>query len=181
MRYVIRHRATTRQMRGVANIAAPLLAAAAITVVGVVVQDPGRLAWPSLALALLAAAAAAFVTSVGASLWIAYYDSECDGPAVTPRDMPADEYRAATDLYAALGFWVSISRRTYMAGVYALWVGLGVCLVPSEWQWWRLPALIVVGTAVLVEAALSLLAPQAAVEPPVWVAIPTADDEHDDD
>lgn len=176
MRYVIHHAGTARQMRGVAGIAAPLLAAATITVIGVVVQAPSTLAYPSIALAVLVVAAASLITSVNANVWVAYYECEPVGDGrktqlQTP-SMEADEYRAARRLYATLSFWVRVSRWTYSFGVYTLWIGVGFCLLPRSFSWARAPALAAVLAAILTEAILYRFAPKSAVEPPVWLISP---------
>jgi hypothetical protein len=173
VRYVIHHAATSRQMRGVSSIAAPLLAAAALTVIGVVVQAPTALALPSISLAVLVIAAAALITSVNANVWVAYYECEPLGDQLeTQIDTPTmddDDYRSARRLYNALSFWVRVSRWSYSFGVYALWIGVGLCLVPKPFSWARVPALAAVGAAIVTEAVLYRLAPKSAVEPAVWL------------
>src|SRR5215207_574389 len=74
MRVAIRHSPTRRQLGGIASIAAPLLAAAPVTVIGVIVQQPGSLAFPTVALTALSFAAAALIISINASIWAAYCD-----------------------------------------------------------------------------------------------------------
>ena len=72
MRVAIKHSPTGRQLGGIASIAAPLLAAAAVTMIGVIVQEPNSLKFPTIALTALSLAAAALIISVNASIWAAY-------------------------------------------------------------------------------------------------------------
>src|SRR5215471_10850919 len=62
-----------RALESLSGIAAPLLAAASVTVIGVIVQQPSSLAWPSLALALLVLAAIALITSVQCGFWARHH------------------------------------------------------------------------------------------------------------
>src|SRR5215467_7059000 len=71
-----------RALESVSGIAAPLLAAASVTVIGVIVQQPNSLAWPSLALTLLVLAAIALIASVQCGFWARHY-------VVTPAEIAA--------------------------------------------------------------------------------------------
>ena len=72
----------SRALDSLSGIAAPLLAAASVTVIGVIVQQPSSLAWPSLALTWLVLAAIALITSVQCGFWARHHD-------VTPAEIAA--------------------------------------------------------------------------------------------
>lgn len=173
MHAFIKHAPTRRQMGGLSAIAAPLLAAAGVTVIGVIVQQPEALAIPGLALVALALAVACLITSILASMWVSYYDAEPPGAQNASFDstpsLADDEYVQAAFFYKAYRYWVSLSLRTFSAGVYALWVGLAIALVPHDVNGWRLLALFPFVGALIATVVLPIVAPRPPEEPPYWV------------
>lgn len=172
MRVAIKHPPTRRQLGGVASIAAPLLAAGSLAVIGVIIQEPDSLRFPTLALAILATAATALVLSVSASVWAAYYDVTPPGDALVTMTAPRmthREYYDALNAYAAYRFWVQVTRKAYHVGLYSLWIGLGIALVPDPFSSWRLITLMPIVAALILELSLHRRAPQAGLEPPHWV------------
>jgi hypothetical protein len=79
------------------------------------------------------------------------------------------EYYDALNAYAAYSFWVQVTRRAYHVGIYALWIGLGIAVIPEPFSGWRLIALIPIFAALVLELTLYRLAPKAAQEPPYWL------------
>jgi uncharacterized membrane protein YraQ (UPF0718 family) len=161
-------------MGSLSVIAAPLLAAAGVTVIGVIVQQPEALAIPDLALVTLALAVACLITSILGSIWVSYYDAEPlagaqnasfdSTPALTD-----DEYVQAAFFYKAYRYWVNLSRRTFSAGVYALLVGVAIALVPHDVNGWRLLAPFPFVGALIADVVLRRVAPRPPEEPPYWV------------
>jgi hypothetical protein len=174
MRAFIKDPSTARQMGGISAVAAPLLAAAAITVVGVIVQQPSSLSLPVPALSLLILAASLIVTSINASIWANYTHPEPAGKytvSIFPPDtISEEEYDLAVRRHGVYKFWVNLARWTYQYGVYALWGGIVVAVIPSPRgsEWWVIPsvlsALYIVG-----DLALEWFAPKAPREPVYWV------------
>jgi hypothetical protein len=172
MMYAIRHAPTSRQMRSLSTIAAPLLAAADVTLTAVIIPSPDSVAYPSLAIAALVFSAACLVTSVSASIWAAYYEAEPLGDStesVTTPHMSRHDYQDAVAVYRAYSWWVKISTSTFRVGVFALWVGLGIALVPPTHEGWRLAVVVPVAMALLVQLGLKWVAPKAPKERVYWV------------
>jgi uncharacterized membrane protein YraQ (UPF0718 family) len=163
-------------MGSLSAIAAPLLAAAGVTVIGVIVQQPEALAIPDLALVTLALAVACLITSILGSIWVSYYDAESPAgaqnasfdstPALTDDEYVYDQ---AAFLYKAYRYWVNLSRRTFSAGVYALLVGVAIALVPHDVNGWRLLSTFPFVGALIADVVLRRVAPRPPEEPPYWV------------
>jgi serine/threonine protein kinase len=125
------------------DIAAPLLTLAAITVISIILQGPGSLAQPSVALILLVIAAGALITSVQCGFYAKLYART---PAEPDHDTSAyDEARA--------NVWVNRARRTYSLGIVLLWAGIAVALLPRDGSPVRLAATAVAGAMALLEVA----------------------------
>ncbi|MFG1904080.1 hypothetical protein [Micromonospora carbonacea] len=122
---------------GLGGIAAPLLAAAAVTLLGLVLQIEADLRWPSLSLLLLGAATVLM-------LRVVQCNARARGYAVTPGDAlawypDADDpqrrqavFRELERHRAAWRFWIGSARRQYNLGVLLLLLGTMVLLVPAK-------------------------------------------------
>lgn len=154
---------SARALDSLSGIAAPLLAAASVTVIGVIVQMSSSLAWPSLALTWLVLAAIALITSVQCGFWARHH-------AVTPAEIaawwpmmdPKDRWNRVREVqwHAAHHYqrWARYTRIAYSAGIVALWMGVGFALVPphpSPYRW--IPAALA-WSAALAETVWSLAA-----------------------
>jgi hypothetical protein len=155
-------------------------------VIGVIVQSPSSLALPYFALGFLALAVALLITSLNGSIWANYYDSEPPGPATISADTPwmeNDDYQHALQHYRCYSFWVNLARYTYQAGIYSLWIGLGVALIPHGTHFsLRLLVLVPILAALIAEFALSRLAPKIPLESSFWLLSAEANQtgQHDD-
>ncbi|MEU1755639.1 hypothetical protein ABZ436_23680 [Micromonospora matsumotoense] len=122
---------------GFGGIAAPLLAAAAITLLGLVLQIEANLRWPGLSLLLLGVASVLMLRAVQCN-------ALARGYAVTPAEAfawypDADDPQRRRVVFqelarhrAAWRFWVGRARRHYNLGVLFLLLGTVVILVPAE-------------------------------------------------
>ncbi|GAA1428465.1 hypothetical protein GCM10009616_08130 [Microlunatus lacustris] len=129
--------------------------------------------FPTAALAVLSVAAAAFVTSVNASIWASYWDSDpssANGGSGSP-------YLEATARYQTYRFWVKVTRFLYIVGVYTLWFGLAVAFFPKDVSPWRLLPLLPLLLAIVAELTLHRIAPPAINEPAVWIEEPQEPDQ----
>lgn len=154
---------SARALESLSGIAAPLLAAASVTVIGVIVQQPSSLAWPSLALTWLVLAAIALITSVQFGFWARHY-------AVTPAEIaawwpmmdPKDRWNRVRGVqwHAAHHYrrWARYARIAYSAGIVALWMGVGFALVPSHASAYRWVPAALAWFAALAETVWSLAA-----------------------
>lgn len=132
-----------RALESVSGVAAPLLAAACVTVIGVIVQEPGSLAWPSLALALLVLAAAALIAAVQLGVWARQHVVAPAEIAAWWPMMPAEaRWHRVREVqwHAAAHYkrWSRYTRISYSIGIIMLWSGVGVALVPdhpSAYRW----------------------------------------------
>jgi hypothetical protein len=134
-----------------------------VTVIGVIVQQPSSLAWPSPALALLVLAAIALITSVQCGFWARHY-------VVTPAEIaawwpmmdPKDRWNRVREVqwHAAHHYqrWDRYTRITYAAGIVALWLGVGVALVPDHPSAYRWVPVALAWSAALAEVVWSLAA-----------------------
>jgi hypothetical protein len=161
-------------MRGVSSISAPLLAAAAVAALGVIVQQPNSTRFPTLTLVCLSTAAAALITSVNAGNFSTYYDGDpIGGSGVTSFATPslsATDYTDAVAAYRAYTFWFNLTRQSYTVGIYALWTGVALALVPAHPDAWRFVALAPIIAAAVADLLIwRRLAPEAPVEPVHWV------------
>ncbi|MDG4782254.1 hypothetical protein O7614_21570 [Micromonospora sp. WMMD961] len=124
---------------GLGGIAAPLLAAAAVTLLGLVLQIETVLRWPSLSLLLFGAAIILLLRAVQSH-------ARARGYSVTPSEALA-WYPDAADMQrrrvvqwelrrhqAAWRFWIGRARRHYNLGVLFLLIGAAVLLVPADPQ-----------------------------------------------
>jgi hypothetical protein len=122
-----------KAMEAMGTVAAPLLAAGALGLLGLVLQVEVELRWPSLALLLLVASAISLVLAVQATNWMRQYD-------VTPselREWHDDADSRLADLrdiqwtyQAERGAWENRARRAYQFGIVVLFAGVAVVLVP---------------------------------------------------
>jgi hypothetical protein len=135
----------SKALESLSGIAAPLLAAASITVIGVIVQQPNSLAWPSFALALLTLAAMFLISAVQCGFWARRH-------ALTPQEiaqwwpMMPDDARwhrvreVQWTIVVHYNRWSILARKTYGTGICFLWFGLAAALVPHPYQPARLIA-----------------------------------------
>lgn len=171
LRAVIRHDPSRRQLDGIASVASPLLAAGALTVIAVLVQEPSASRCTPGALALLAVSAVAQIVSVNASIWARYHDSD---PVARTPSVAADEDVLDADFslgeshYASFTWWVNVARRSYNIGLLALWAGLLLTLIPSSASSWRWVAMVAVVSAPILDILLVRMAPKAPPEPAYW-------------
>jgi hypothetical protein len=124
----------SKAMDGMGAVAAPLLAAGALGLLGLVLQVETQLRWASLALLLLVASSSSLVFAVQATSWMRQYD-------VTPSefsewhddaDMRLAELRDIQWTYQGeLRVWESRARRAFQVGVAALYAAVAVVLVPQ--------------------------------------------------
>lgn len=129
---VLQHPPTSRSMRSASGVAAPLFAAACVTVIGVIVQQPGSLAYSSAALALLVSAAILLTASVQAGFWADYAEPTPLANGTVSLETPPmsdEEYNEAVAYYQRYRLSVSLARRTYGAGVALLWLGVAAELI----------------------------------------------------
>lgn len=122
---------------GLGGIAAPLLAAAAVTLLGLVLQIENALRWPSLSLLLFGAAVIVLLRAVQSH-------ARARGYSVTPSEAlawypdAADPQRRRVVQWelrrhqAAWRFWIGRARRHYNLGVLFLLIGSAVLLVPAD-------------------------------------------------
>jgi len=120
---------------GMGTIAAPLLAAASLGLIGLVLQVETSLKWASLALLLLIVASASLITSVQATFWMRQYD-------VTPAELVMwhddandrmDVLRTTHWTYQVeLRVWQRRAARTYQFGIVALYAAIAVVLIPAH-------------------------------------------------
>ncbi|HYZ78977.1 MAG TPA: hypothetical protein VE596_16555 [Gaiellaceae bacterium] len=139
------------------SIAAPVLAGFSFTLIGLIVPKTDDVKWPGLALALLMAAAVAFIAAVQfaftARVWV-----------VRPADLA--EWRPHYRLRNRVAYqwlhreafrrWFRRFQTAYRIGILALFAGVGVLLVPPEGLddigAFRLAAIVVAGVALVGEA-----------------------------
>ncbi|MEV6343025.1 hypothetical protein [Actinoplanes sp. NPDC051851] len=122
---------------GLGGVAAPLLAAAAATLLGLVLQIEASLRWPGLALLLLAVATVLM-------LRVVQCNARARGYAVTPGEAlawypDADDPERRRVVFAELErhraawrFWIGSARRHYNLGVLFLLLGTMVTMVPAD-------------------------------------------------
>jgi MFS family permease len=114
------------------TIAAPLLAAASFTFIGLIVPKADQIRYPSVTLCFLIAAALLFVAAIQLSFWSLQY-------AITPADVeswhptvPEDEKRDILRVHSqAYSMWAKGFSTAYRAGILALLVGVTLSLVPD--------------------------------------------------
>ena len=132
-----------RAMDAVTAIAAPLLAAGAIALIGVIVQAADKFAQPNLALFLLTAAAVALVIAVQCGFWARrgmLSPSEVADWLPSTGAAPRDQLREEAVEWAAGRYrrWAGPARLTYAIGILLLWSGVAVALLPpgeSDERW----------------------------------------------
>ncbi|SEF57964.1 hypothetical protein SAMN04489712_101489 [Thermomonospora echinospora] len=152
-----------RALESLSGIAAPLLAAAAVTVIGVIVQQPSSLAWPSLALTLLVLSAIALIAAVQLGFWArAHVVTPAELAEWWPMLKPEDRWRRVreTQWRAAAHYrrWDDATRYAYSAGIVLLWLGIGVALVPDDPSVYRWVPAVLAWLAALAEIIWSLAA-----------------------
>jgi hypothetical protein len=124
-----------KAMDGIGAVAAPLLAAGALGLVGLVLSVETQLRWPSLALLLLVASSSLLVFAVQATSWMRQYD-------VTPSefwdwyhdaDVRLAELRDIQWTYQAeRRVWGNRARSAYQVGIVFLYAAIAVVLVPRD-------------------------------------------------
>ncbi len=103
-----------RALNAMSDVAAPLLAAASVTMVSVILQASSSFPQGEPAVVALLLAAGLFVLSVQSSFYAKIYSGpDAAGP-------PARRDR-----------WVNRSRRTYSSALLAFWVGIGLAVAPG--------------------------------------------------
>lgn len=199
---VPRHYGATRALSAMTTVAAPLLAAGAIALIGVILQAPSSFGRADEAVVVLGLAVFFLVLSVQCGFMSHQH-------ATTPREideywvtMPPDlrwarirreQWRAQTAARA----WGNVARLVYAIGITALWIGLALALVPpGSMRCGRIVAIAGAGAAAVFEicwtwivsrptrppgrltrrlAALSGLGSVATPPPERWEKAPGAD------
>lgn len=103
------------------DIAAPLLAIAAITFLSVMIAGDTSSMQHDWATVALVASAGAMITSVQCGFHAKLYVSTAESVTAWP---PQDASRANT--------WVNRARHAYSLGIVSLWVGIAVALIPNH-------------------------------------------------
>jgi hypothetical protein len=114
------------------SVASALFAGFSLTLLTLVVQDPGKFRWPGVGLALLALAAVLFVASVQCAFWAKQY-------AINPDDLDrwyggmSHRNKVAFQRGHQLNFlrWAGRGNTSYRIGILCLLGGMAVALVPS--------------------------------------------------
>jgi len=151
-----------RAMDGMGSVAAPLLAAGALGLLGLVLSVEEHLRSPSLALLLLVISSSSLVLAVQSTFWMRQYN-------VTPSEMrqwhdDADhrlsELRDTQWTYQVeQQAWENRARRSYQVGIVALYAGVAVVLIPrGNIDVIRAIAIGVAGLAALAEVVWSSVA-----------------------
>lgn len=171
MRYVIRHDPTRRLLGQTSSIVAPLFAAAGVTAMSVVVQQPESIGRPGIALILLSGAATLPVTSVIASLWAGYYQDEPGGSAVdcSPPPVGVPEADRAVVVYRAYRYWTGVTRRSYSSGLLCSALGLIAFILPHNPSPTRWFAATIVALGIVINFLFRKKAPVPETEEPRWV------------
>jgi hypothetical protein len=128
------------------GIAAPLLASASVTIIGVVVQQPDALRWPGVSLALLALAAFLLVNAVQLGFLARRHVARPDEiapwwPDLDQQALAQRIRRDREDDAALFAWWANYASVAYGLGVAVLWVAIGTALAPGEnqqqvdWRW----------------------------------------------
>jgi len=136
-----------------ATIVAPLLAGFSFALIGLIVQDPGALRVPGLALSLLMLAGLSFIAAVQCGFWAKQW-------VVTPSEMK--EWRSDKDdrwwrneqrrHRAVFRLWARRLRRTYRFGILLLLAGVSTTLVPStDMTSWNIAAVAIAGAGFVLE------------------------------
>jgi len=120
----------------VTTVAAPLLAAASVTLAGVIIQQQNALRLPGTTLLILTGAILVLVTSVQCGAWARRYMMTPDQmlewwPGANParREIIEEEQR----LYSRrLNMWAGLAALTFNIGLVLLWAGLSVALAPTR-------------------------------------------------
>jgi hypothetical protein len=152
------------------TIAAPLLAGFSVGLIGVMLplrdsHGPAPLA--DIAVVLLATATVTLLACVQCTFWARQYaltpnqimewwpDLRAPGAAGDQRweALRAEQWR----YQVLLAIWVGRVRATYSLGIVTLLGGIGLALVPREWNPWHIIALTVIGVGVLAEVAWIVL------------------------
>ena len=127
------------------SVAAPLLAAGAIALAGVVVQQEDSLRYPGVVLVLLVAAVLMLVVAVQCGYWARQY-------AITPDELrqwwpdpnPARLKMMREEQYVHIArhrMWSNRAAITFNAGILLLWMALGLAVMPKGgmqepiWRW----------------------------------------------
>ncbi len=173
MKYIIRTDRSRRQIGRTSSIAAPLLAAAAVTVMGVIIQQPSSVARPGIALILLATATVLLVTSVGSAIWAGYYEDEPFGQAQRCNPPVAGDLAGdhAANIYRARQYWAGVAVLTYNFGLLAWAMGLIVAAIPHEPSLARWVVGGIFAAGVAADFLLRRRAPKPDHEVPYWLKL----------
>ncbi|MBD1591116.1 hypothetical protein HC744_03570 [Arthrobacter sp. S1_S22] len=173
MLVAVEHTASRRQLGGISAIATPILAAAAVALLGVVLQQPDSFAIASVTSLVLAMSIMALAVSVNAAIWANYYDV---GQGLSDSRPLGDEEAAEKDIshaeavYKAFSWWVQVSRVTFQLGLYGLWGGIACALVGPEMDLFRWAAMVIVTAGFAVDVVLPKCAPRVSVPGPNYRA-----------
>lgn len=171
MLVAVEHAASRRQLGGISAIATPILAAAAVALLGVVLQQPDSFAIASVTSLILAISIMALAVSVNAAIWANYYDV---GQGVSDSRPLGDEEAAEKDishgeaLYRAFSWWVQVSRLSYQLGLYGLWGGIMCALVGPDMDLFRWAAMVIITAGFVVDVLLPKFAPRVSVPGPSY-------------
>jgi hypothetical protein len=165
----------------VTTVAAPLLAAAAVTLAGVIIQQEDALRLPGTTLLILTGAILVLVASVQCGAWARRYMTTPDQmhswwPGANParRAIIEQEQR----LYSKrLNIWAGLAALTFNVGLVLLWSGLSVALVPTDnsaQPGLRWVACVVAATGAVIEVIWVIVAQSARYRRRRRASTPTA-------
>jgi hypothetical protein len=114
------------------SIAAALLAGFSLTLIGLIVSDPGKFRMPGLALSLLALSTICFIAAVQCAFWAREYAITPDDVRMWFPDKPrADATRLQKVHYLNFLNWAHRMNWAYRLGILFLLSGAAVTLVPK--------------------------------------------------
>ena len=117
------------------NVAAPLLAGFSVATLGIVLTAEQSLRWPGIVIICLTGAAASFVMCLQCGFHARQHlyspADAADWWEESDLEARRDDIQAEQEHdYEVWLVWMNRTRRLYNSGIYVLWVGIGVALVP---------------------------------------------------
>lgn len=133
---VLEHYGSPQALDSITSVAAPLLAAGGLALIGTIVQASGHVRWSGAALLVLTAAVVALVASVQLGAWarqsaISPAQIAEWWPMMTPerrwQRVRFSQWRAQTRFRA----WERRANKAFRYGLWFLWLGVALTLVPK--------------------------------------------------
>lgn len=125
-------------VQSLSGTAAPLLAGFCLTVVTLIIQQPGQFRFPGATLLLLSGAIVLLLTCVQCGFWARQYFASPDEAASwfpdydTSRERQDKVQEEQRNNYAFYLRWANRARLTYAAGIVAVYCALAASLVPTS-------------------------------------------------